>query len=123
MNRKEFEELAIKAISELPEDFKGKLENIDIVIEDEPDMDTVKTMRLGSKGRLLGLYQGVPLKARTHYYGMVLPDKITLYKANIERVCHLHGLGVYDEVKHVIQHEIAHHFGISDGRLRDLGTY
>jgi len=123
MDRKEFEELAVKAISELPEGFKDKLENVDVVIEDEPNMDTVKTMRLGSKGRLLGLYQGVPLKARTHYYGMVLPDKITLYKANIERVCRLQGLDVYDEVKHVIQHEIAHHFGISDGRLRDLGTY
>ena len=123
MDRKEFEELAVKAISELPEGFKDKLENVDVVIEDEPNMDTVKTMRLGSKGRLLGLYQGVPLKARTHYYGMVLPDKITLYKTNIERVCRLQGLDVYDEVKHVIQHEIAHHFGISDGRLRDLGTY
>ncbi|GAF67533.1 unnamed protein product, partial [marine sediment metagenome] len=56
MNRKEFEELAMKAISELPEDFKDKLENVDVVIEDEPNMDAVKTMHLGSKGRLLGLY-------------------------------------------------------------------
>ncbi len=123
MERKEFEELAIKAISELPEDFKGRLENVDVVIEDEPNMDTVKTMRLGSKGRLLGLYQGVPLKARTHYYGMVLPDKITLYRANIERACRAQGLDIYDEVRHVIQHEIAHHFGISDKRLKDMGTY
>lgn len=123
MDRKEFEELAVKAISELPQDFKDRLENVDVVIEDEPDMGLAKTMRLGSKGRLLGLYQGVPLKARTHYYGMVLPDKITLYKANIERVCQMQGLEVYDEVKHVIQHEIAHHFGITDRRLKDLGTY
>lgn len=123
MERKKFEELTIKAISELPEDFKSKLENIDITIEDAPNMDTAKTMGLGSRGRLLGLYQGVPLKSRTHYYGMVLPDKITLYKANIERVCQMQGLDIYDEVKHVIQHEIAHHFGISDKRLKDLGTY
>ena len=54
---------------------------------------------------------------------MVLPDKITIYKANIERVCATQGLDLYGEVKHVVQHEIAHHFGISDGRLRELGTY
>jgi len=123
MNRKEFEKLALRAVSELPKDFKEKLENIDIVIEDEPDMDAAKMMRLGSKGRLLGLYQGVPLKARTHYYGMVLPDKITLYRSNIERTCLRQGLDLYEEVRHVVQHEIAHHFGISDERLRDLGTY
>ena len=123
MDRKEFEELAIKAIDELPEDFKNKLENVDVVIEDEPNMDQVKTMKLGSKGRLLGLYQGVPLKARTHYYGMVLPDKITLFKTNIERVCRATGTDPYYEIRHVLQHEIAHHFGISDQRLRDMGTY
>jgi len=123
MDRKQFEELAIKAIGELPDEFKEKLENVDVVIEDEPNMDTVKTMKLGSKGRLLGLYQGIPLKARTHYYGMVMPDKITLYKANIERVCYLTNTDSYSEIKHVLEHEIAHHFGISDQRLKDMGTY
>jgi len=123
MSREEFEKLIMKAMEELPADFKEKLENVDIVIEDEPDMNVVRKMGLGSKGRLLGLYQGVPLKSRTHYYGMVLPDKISLYKANIERVCRMRGLDVYDEVKHVLQHEIAHHFGITDKRLKDLGTY
>jgi len=123
MNHKEFEGLVLKAAEELPEDFKNKLENVDIVIEDYPNMDVARQMGLGSKGRLLGLYQGVPLKARTHYYGMVMPDKITLFKANIERTCLERGLDLYEEVRHVLQHEIAHHFGISDQRLRDLGTY
>ena len=123
MEYKEFENLVTKALDELPEDFRGKLENIDIVLEDEPNMDTVKALGLGSRGRLLGFYQGVPLKSRTHYYGMVLPDKITLYKANIERVSRATGVDTYEEIKHVLQHEIAHHFGISDQRLKDLGTY
>ena len=123
MNREEFEKLAIKAISELPEDFKGKLENVDVVIEDEPDMALARKMGLGTKGRLLGLYQGIPLKNRTHYYGMVMPDKITLFKANIERSCGESRGEIYERVKHVIQHEIAHHFGISDQRLKDMGTY
>ncbi len=123
MEYKEFESLVIKAVKELPEAFKDKLENVDVVIEDTPNMDTVKTLRLGSKGHLLGLYQGVPLKARTHYYGMVLPDKITLYKANIERSCQATRENIYRKIKHVLQHEIGHHFGISDRRLRDLGVY
>ena len=123
MERKEFENLVIKALKGLPGVFKDKLENVDIVIEDEPDMDTVKVRKLGSKGHLLGLYQGVPLKARTHYYGMVLPDKITLYKANIERSCKATGKHIYKEIKHILQHEIGHHFGISDQRLKKLGVY
>ncbi len=123
MERKAFEKLVIKAMQGLPEEFKTRLENVDVIIEDEPDMELARSMKLGSKGRLLGLYQGVPLQARTHYYGMVLPDKITLFQKNIERVCNFQGLNPYEEIKHVLQHEIAHHFGISDQRLRDMGTY
>ncbi len=123
MESKEFESLVIKALNGLPRIFKDKLENIDVTIEDEPNMDTVKTLGLGSRGHLLGLYQGVPLKTRTHYYGMVLPDKITLYKANIERSCKATREDIYIRIKHVLQHEIGHHFGISDQRLKDLGVY
>jgi len=123
MMRKEFEKLVRSALEELPKEFADMLQNVDVVIEDGVDMDMVRNRGLGGKGRLLGLYQGVPLRDRTHYYGMVLPDKITLFQHNIERACELQGLSVRDEVRHVIQHEIAHHFGISDERLRDLGIY
>jgi len=123
MRRKEFENLVIKALNGLPKVFKDKLENVDVTIEDEPNMDAVKVLGLGSRGHILGLYQGVPLKARTHYYGMVLPDKITLYKANIELFCQRTGEDIYKKINHVIQHEISHHFGISDQRLKDLGVY
>ena len=123
MTRKEFEDIVRTALDELPPEFAEKLQNVDVVIEDSPDMGMVKERQLGGKGRLLGLYQGVPLKNRTHYYGMVLPDKITLFQRNIERACQAQGLDIRAEVKHVIQHEIAHHFGISDDRLRDLGIY
>ncbi len=122
MERKEFEELAKKAFDQLPEVFKKKLENIDLTIEEEPDMEIVKALGLGVRGRLLGLYQGVPLKERTHYYGMVMPDKITLYKRNIERSCKSKD-EVFSQIQHVIEHEIAHHFGISDQRLKDIGAY
>ncbi|MCK4463316.1 MAG: metallopeptidase family protein [Candidatus Omnitrophica bacterium] len=123
MKRVDFEALVLKAVNELPKAFGEKLENIDIVIEDAPNIEAARKLGLGSMGHLLGLYQGVPLKDRTHYYGMVMPDKITLYKDNIEQACAVKGESVYDEIKHVIQHEIAHHFGISDKRLKDLGIY
>lgn len=123
MTHQEFEALARKALEEFPKEFKDKLQNVDVVIEEEPDMDTIKTLSLGAKGRLLGLYQGVPLKDRTHYYAVVMPDKITLYRQNIERACKAKDLNIREEVKHIIQHEIAHHFGISDKRLKDLGIY
>ena len=123
MTRREFETIVKDVLRELPKEFKDKLQNIDIVIEEELDMEAVKRLGLGAKGRLLGLYQGVPLKDRTHYYGMVMPDKITLYKQNIESSCEEGGSDIREEIKHVIQHEIAHHFGISDKRLKDLGIY
>ncbi len=123
MTRREFETIVKGVLEELPKEFKDKLQNIDIVIEEELDMEAVKRLGLGAKGRLLGLYQGIPLKDRTHYYGMVMPDKITLYKQNIERSCEAGESDIHEEIKHVIQHEIAHHFGISDKRLKDLGIY
>jgi len=123
MTRREFETIVKGVFEELPKEFKDKLQNIDIVIEEELDMETAKRLGLGAKGRLLGLYQGVPLKDRTHYYGMVMPDKVTLYKQNIERSCEAGESDIHEEIKHVIQHEIAHHFGISDKRLKDLGIY
>ena len=123
MTRREFETIVKGILEELPKEFKDKLQNIDIVIEEELDMEAVKRLGLGAKGRLLGLYQGVPLKDRAHYYGMVMPDKITLYKQNIERSCEAGGSDIHEEIRYVIQHEIAHHFGISDKRLKDLGIY
>jgi len=123
MTRKEFEKLVRGALKALPKEFKDKLENVDVVIEDGIDMDEIDRLGLGGGGRLLGLYQGVPLKDRMHYYGMVMPDKITLYKENIEQSCLASGADIREEVRHVILHEIAHHFGISDKRLEDLDIY
>lgn len=111
MTREEFEALVRKALEGLPKKFRKRLENVDIVIEDE------------ARGPLLGLYEGVPLARRTSYYGLVLPDKITLFKRNIEDECRARNLDVEKEVRHVLQHEIAHHFGITDKELRDKGLY
>jgi predicted Zn-dependent protease with MMP-like domain len=111
MTRKEFEILARDVLKKLPKEFKEKLQNVDVVID------------ASAKGNLLGLYEGVPLDNRTTNYGLVMPDKITLFKKSIELECKEQGLDIRKEIKHVIQHEIAHHFGISDKRLRDIGRY
>ncbi len=71
---------------------------------------------------LLGLYQGIPLTKRTTNYGLVLPDKVTIFQGPIERLCRTPEQ-VVKRVQRTVKHELAHHFGISDDRLRELGAY
>jgi predicted Zn-dependent protease with MMP-like domain len=68
------------------------------------------------------LYQGIPLTKRSSHYGLVLPDKITIYRRPIEQVCRS-SEQIIRQVQRTVKHEIAHHFGISDDRLRELGAY
>lgn len=117
-----FKELVFEALEDLPEEFARKMDNIDIVIEAFPSKDVIEQIGARSGGSLLGLYQGVPLNRRTAHYGMVMPDKITLFKANIERIC-FNQEEVKKAVKKTVIHEIAHHFGISDRRLKELNLY
>jgi len=122
MTREKFEKLVIKALRHLPKVFKEALENVDVVVEEELSL-CGKTGVDGTPAQLvLGLYQGVPLTKRHQYYGMVMPDKISIFKNNIERVCKA-DKEIICLVAHTVQHELAHHFGISDDRLRDLGVY
>lgn len=122
MDSRSFENLVVEAVESLPEDFRKKLENIDIVVEEEPTAEHRKAA--GSKGRelLMGLYQGVPLSKRSHFYGNVLPDKITIFRNNIERACRTDE-DIKEAVRRTVIHEFAHYFGISDEHMRKSGTY
>lgn len=122
MNKKEFEKLVIKALEELPQVFKDSLDNVDVVVEDTPSPYESGSAGVSQRRMVLGLYQGVPLSKRCHYYGMVIPDKISIFKDNIERICSSSD-EVVRVVAHTVQHEMAHHLGISDDRLRELGIY
>ena len=114
MNLKEFEKLVHDALEHLPEFFKEKLENVDVVVQDWPSPRY-------SRGRLLlGLYQGVPKTKRGAGYTMVLPDKITVFQGPIELISRGDPESIKKLVVDTVQHEIAHHFGISDTRLREL---
>jgi len=120
MNPLRFERLVAEALDELPPQFQQRLENVEVVVEDWPTIEALEQAGLGPHQTLFGLYQGIPLTRRTSDYGLVLPDKITIYQGPIERYCR-----TADEIKRQVQvtvvHEIAHFFGLSDERLRQLG--
>jgi len=122
MERKKFEKLVERALEDLPRVFKDKLENVDVVIREEPTASEARSVKARHRRMVLGLYQGVPLSRRSHQYGMVMPDKVSIFKKNIERICGTDE-DVVRTVAHTVRHELAHHFGISDRRLRDLDIY
>lgn len=103
----------------LPEEFQERLENIDVVVEDWPSQNQLTRLGLRDRHELLGLYQGIPLTERGGHYGLVPPDKITIFQRPIEAVCR-GDANIVDEVGRVVRHEIAHHFGIDDRRLKEL---
>ena len=122
MTREEFESVVEKTFEMLPEPFAGALDNVAIVVEQYPDEETVRKMKLRSKHNLLGLYQGVPLTARGTWYGMTpsSPDKISLYQENIEGVCRSDE-EVRRKIYEVLIHEIGHYFGMNEEQIRSAG--
>ena len=109
----DFERAVQEVVDSLPEQFRDTISNVEIVVEDEPPPGR----------RLLGLYQGVPLTRRTLWYAFALPDKISIYRGPIERLSGGDPGRLAAEVRHVVLHELAHHFGISDERLLEIGRY
>jgi len=116
MERQEFEAVVFRAIEALPAEFKSKLENVDILVEDWPSPKQIRQLRLRSKAQLLGLYEGVPQTKRDSGYNLVLPDKITIFQKPIEAQCRS-SQEIENEIGRVVRHEIAHHFGIGDATL------
>lgn len=119
MDREAFEELVTEAIDSLPEEFAEALDNVSVVVQDWPSRRQISAMRLRSRWALLGLYEGIPQTSRGDGYNMVLPDRITLFRKPIEAQCRTKEQ-VRRAVQDTVKHEIAHHFGISDARLRQL---
>ena len=119
MTGKEFEELVKQGVEQLPRHIRKLLENVDIVIEDWPNKSIIEKLRLPNKYALFGLYQGVPKTKRGTHYANVLPDKITLFKKPIEMSAKSPE-EIKNIVKRVIWHEIAHHFGLDEKRVRQL---
>jgi predicted Zn-dependent protease with MMP-like domain len=122
LSREEFEILTQQVFDSLPEHFQQNMENVRVVVENEPSPETLRRMKIQSTSSLLGLYEGVPLNKRGTWYGMypVEPDKISLYKRNIERGTQtLHELT--ERIRDTLIHEIAHYFGMSETEVRAAG--
>jgi predicted Zn-dependent protease with MMP-like domain len=120
MERERFEELVARAVETLPEELLERLENIDIVVEDWPTREQIGSVGLEGEETLLGLYEGVPITHRSSHYGLVPPDKITIFQRPIETKCRYES-ELTGEIQRVVLHELAHHFGIGDDRLDELG--
>ena len=119
MDTERFRWLVARAVEDLPEEFLTKLENIDVVVESRLTSSELKRAGLRSYNALLGLYEGVPQTKRGRHYGLVPPDKITIFQKPIEAICK-DDSEITAEIQKVVAHEIAHHFGISDARLHQI---
>jgi predicted Zn-dependent protease with MMP-like domain len=115
--REVFEELVADALDSLPEEIAHAMENVEVVVEDEPSREQLAGLPRGYT--LFGLYHGIPLTKR-YGYGNTMPDKISIYRGPIIRVARTRE-AIREQVRRTVIHEVAHHFGISDERLHELG--
>jgi predicted Zn-dependent protease with MMP-like domain len=105
----QFEDMVAEALDSLPEGLGRLMRNVAVTVEHE-----------GGRPGLLGLYQGIPLTSRGSWYAGVMPDRITIYRRAICAICHTED-EVVEQVRKTVVHEVAHHFGIGDERLTELG--
>jgi predicted Zn-dependent protease with MMP-like domain len=108
----EFEEMVRHALAAIPQELRDEISNVEIVIDDDPPADP----------HILGLYEGVPLTRRTRWYSS-LPDRITIYRSQLEKFYGTDRDVLEPQVRRVVWHELAHHFGISDERLVEIDRY
>lgn len=116
LRRKQFERMVRKAVDSLPTDIRAVMENVEIVIEDEPPAE----QRGSDEDGPFGLYEGVPLTERTSAYGLILPDKITIFRGPLERTTTTPS-ELFAEIRTTVIHEVAHHFGMDEWQIAELG--
>lgn len=120
MTRKEFRRLVTEVLENLPPDIASRIENVEVVVEDEPSAAQIRSVGLDPReDTLFGLYEGVPLSERGHEYA-ALPDKISVFYLPIVEACSSTA-EVRDEIRTTVLHEVAHFFGIDDDDLDEWG--
>ena len=122
MTSEEFEAIVRQTVADFPPEFKRNISNVAILVEEWPDEDTLDDAEVDSPLDLFGFYHGVPLTGRTQNYGLVLPDKISIYRQPITRACQSDA-EIRETIQRTVKHELAHYFGIDDDRLDELGAY
>jgi len=117
LSREKFEEMVNEGMKAIPEKFLAKLDNVAVVVEAQPSPAQIKKLKIRQGWTLFGLYEGVPQAARGAHYSSVLPDKITIFQRPIEEAARSVE-EIKEIVKNTVWHEIAHHFGMGEERVR-----
>ena len=117
MNREAFRVLVADAVNTLPAMFRTRLDNVEVVVEDWPDQETMGLAGVRHPAQLLGFYHGVPQTKRTHNYGLVLPDKISIYQRPIELRCR-----TIEETRRTIHHVLRQENVLLRERNRRIAT-
>ena len=118
----EFDRLISRAMDELPQQYIKGLQNVAIVMADDPSDEQKVKMKLDNNHLLLGLYEGIPLTQRGAGYTFVLPDKITLFKHPLQAVTYDEA-SLFEQIKRTLWHEIAHYYGLGHGRIDELQNH
>jgi len=117
--RSDFERLVSEALQQIPKHFRDEMQNLALVVEDEPSVETLAEVDIEPPDSLYGLYQGTPLPERAWSHGNQLPDRITLYQAPIEEDCEDEA-EIRDVIAETLIHEIGHYFGLSEAEIEDI---
>ncbi len=115
----EFDVLITRAMNELPQKYIKGLDNVAIVMADEPTLEQRQKIGVDGQHLLLGLYEGIPLTQRGAGYSFVLPDKITLFKNSLIASVN-NDDDLFEQIKHTLWHEIAHYYGLNHDRMDEL---
>jgi len=122
-SRERFEAIVAEALEEIPDPLWEMIDNVAVMVEEWPQPYQLESVGLSDPRQLLGLYEGVPLTNRSSHYGLVAPDRITIFRRPIFGVCGPDEEKIRTQIRRTVLHEVAHHFGISDERLTELGAY
>jgi len=122
VDRESFEQLIVESVDGLPPDFRDRIANLEFAVEEIAGPHDRARAGVPPGAELLGVYRGVPLTKRHAGYNMALPDRIVLFQTPIQRLARDEA-DLRARVRHVVRHEIAHYFGISDDRLREIDAY
>ena len=122
IERAELEAIVMAAVATLPDEFREQIANVEFGVEDWARTDDYARTTTPSGSTILGVYRGIPLTKRGSGYNMTLPDRIVIFQQPLQRLA-ADADDLADRVRHVVKHEIAHYFGISDDRLREIDAY
>lgn len=120
VSREEFEQLVVDAVATLPPAILDKMENVAITVQEWPTRAQLRSSGVPAGSTLFGLYQGIPLTQRTSHYGMVAPDRITIFRGPL-MAYYATPEAIVEQVRKTVIHEIGHYFGMNEAQIAQLG--